>query len=155
MAAPEGDRVASSAGADYSAYGRLPGMFLIEGTPAEGQDMAVLEAALRAEIERLKSEPVEPAELDRVITQLVAGKVYERDSIMAQAMRIGSMEALGLGWRLADEEVERIRAVTPEQVQAVARKYLDDKRLTVAVLDPLPMGKGGVAMTAGGNDDAR
>jgi zinc protease len=150
-----GSEVASSAGADYSAYGRLPGMFLIDGTPAEGQDMAVLEAALRAEIERLKSESVEPAELDRVITQLVAGKVYERDSIMAQAMRIGSMEALGLGWRLADEEVERIRAVTPEQVQAVARKYLDDKRLTVAVLDPLPMGKGGVAMTAGGNGDAR
>ena len=33
------------------------------------------------------------------------------------------LEALGLGWRLADEEVERIRAVTPAQVQAVARQY--------------------------------
>ena len=116
--------------------------------------MAVLEAALRAEVERLKTEGVQPAELERVITQLVAGKVYERDSIMAQAMRIGSLEALGLSWRLADEEVERIRAVTPEQVQAVARKYLDDKRLTVAVLDPLPMAKGGIAMTQGGNDHA-
>ena len=117
--------------------------------------MAVLEAALRAELERLKSEGVQPAELERVITQLVAGKVYERDSIMAQAMRIGSMEALGLGWRLADEEVERIRAVTPDQVQAVARKYLDDKRLTVAVLDPLPMAKGGVAMARGDSSHVR
>ena len=125
-------------------------MLLIDGTPAEGHDMAVLEAALRAEVERLKTEGVQPAELERVITQLVAGKVYERDSIMAQAMRIGSMEALGLGWQLADEEVERIRAVTPAQVQAVARKYLDDERLTVAVLDPLPMSKGGAAMTRGG-----
>jgi len=150
-----GSEVASSAGADYSAYGRLPGMLLIDGTPAEGQDMAVLEAALRAEVERLKNEGVQPAELERVITQLVAGKVYERDSIMAQAMRIGSMEALGLGWRLADEEVDRIRAVTPEQVQAVARKYLDDKRLTVAVLDPLPMAKGGVAMTRGDTSHVR
>jgi zinc protease len=150
-----GSEVASSAGADYSAYGRLPSMFLVDGTPADGQDMAVLEAALRAEIERVKTEPVQPAELERVITQLIAGKVYERDSIMAQAMRIGSMEALGLGWRLADEEVDRIRAVTPEQVQAVARKYLDDKALTVAVLDPLPMGKGGVAMTRGDNGHVR
>jgi zinc protease len=150
-----GSEVASSAGADYSAYGRLPGMFLVDGTPAEGQDMAVLEAALRAEVERMKTEGVQPAELDRVITQLVAGKVYERDSIMAQAMRIGSMEALGLGWRLADEEVERIRAVTPEQVQAVAKKYLDDRRLTVAVLDPLPMGKGDVAMARGDGSHAR
>jgi zinc protease len=150
-----GSEVASSAGAGYSAYGRLPGMFLVDGTPAEGQDMAVLEAALRAELERIKNEGVTPAELERVITQLVAGKVYERDSIMAQAMRIGSLETLGLGWRVADEEVERIRAVTPEQVQAVARKYLDDKRLTVAVLDPLPMGKGGVAMARGDNDHVR
>lgn len=150
-----GSEVASSAGADYSAYGRLPGMFLVDGTPAEGRDMAVLEAALRAELERIKNEGVTPAELERVITQLVASKVYERDSIMAQAMRIGSLEALGLGWRVADEEVERIRAVTAEQVQAVARKYLDDKRLTVAVLDPLPMGKGGVAMTQGDGGHVR
>lgn len=117
--------------------------------------MAVLEAALRAELERIKNEGVTPAELERVITQLVASKVYERDSIMAQAMRIGSLEALGLGWRVADEEVERIRAVTAAQVQAVARKYLDDKRLTVAVLDPLPMGKGGVAMTQGDGGHVR
>jgi zinc protease len=150
-----GSEVASSAGAEYSAYGRLPGMFLVDGTPADGQDMAVLEAALRAELERIKNEGVTPAELERVITQLVAGKVYEKDSIMAQAMQIGSLEALGLGWRVADKEVERIRAVTPEQVQAVARKYLDDKRLTVAVLDPLPMGKGGVAMKQGDNGHAR
>jgi zinc protease len=150
-----GSEVASSAGAEYSAYGRLPSMLLIDGTPAEGQDMAVLEAALKAEVERLKNEGVQPAELERVITQLVAGKVYELDSIMAQAMRIGSMEALGLGWRLADQEVERIRAVTPEQVQAVARKYLDDKRLTVAVLDPLPMGKGGAAVARGDSSHVR
>ena len=43
----------------------------------------------------------------------------------------------------------RSAGVTPEQVQAVARKYLDDKRLTVAVLDPLPMGKGGAAELLG------
>jgi zinc protease len=150
-----GSEVASSAGAEYGAYGRLPSMLLIDGTPAEGQDMAILEAALKAEIERLKREGVQSAELERVITQLVAGKVYERDSIMAQAMRIGSMEALGLGWRLADEEVERIRAVTPEQVQAVARKYLDERRLTVAVLDPLPMANGSVAVTRGDDDHVR
>jgi zinc protease len=97
---------------------------------------------------------VEPAELERVINQLVAGKVYERDSLMAQAMRIGAMEALGLGWRLADQEVERVRAVTADQVQAVARKYLTDDRLTVAVLEPQPMPQGTVARTDLGNHHA-
>jgi zinc protease len=149
-----GDRVASSAGADYGAYGRLPGMLVLDGTPAEERTVAEVEAALRAQIERLKEEPVDAAELERVINQLVAGKVYERDSLMAQAMRIGSMEALGLGWRLSDQELERIRAVTAEQVQAVARKYLTDDRLTVAVLEPQPMAPGTVARAAGANDHA-
>ena len=39
-------------------------------------------------------------------------------------------------WRLMDEYVDRLKAVTPEQVQAVAKKYLIDDRLTVAVMEP-------------------
>jgi zinc protease len=35
-----------------------------------------------------------------------------------------------------DEYVDRIRAVTPAQVQAAAKKYLVDDTLTVAILDP-------------------
>ena len=35
-----------------------------------------------------------------------------------------------------------LKAVTAEQVQTVARKYLVDTHLTVAVLDPQPIGKG-------------
>jgi zinc protease len=38
--------------------------------------------------------------------------------------------------------VQRINAVTAEQVQAVAKKYLLEETLTVAVLDPLPMEHG-------------
>ena len=68
--------------------------------------------------------------------------VYEQDSTFYQAMKIGQLEAAGLDWRLADEYVDRINAVTAEQVQAVARKYLLEKHLTVAVLEPLPMENG-------------
>jgi len=35
--------------------------------------------------------------------------------------------------------IEKLKGVTPEQVQAVARKYLVDDRLTVATLDPQPL----------------
>jgi len=70
---------------------------------------------------------------------VIAAKVYERDSVFYQAMQIGTLETVGLDWRLADEYVERLKAVTAEQVRAVARKYLVDDHLTVAVLEPLPM----------------
>ncbi|RMG36607.1 MAG: insulinase family protein [Gammaproteobacteria bacterium] len=141
-------KIAASAGASYDPYARLPSMFLFDGTPTEGHTTAEIEQALRAQIRRLQETPVSREELDRVVTQAVAAKVYQVDSIFYQAMEIGMLETVGLDWRLLDKEIERLRAVTPEQVQAVARKYLVEDNLTVATLVPQPTDKArpGVAM---------
>ena len=53
-----------------------------------------------------------------------------------------------------DEFVDRFRAITAEQVQQVAQKYLIDDRLTVAVLDPQPINKKAIAGTHGGAQNA-
>jgi len=50
---------------------------------------------------------------------------------------IGSLETVGLGWQLMDEYNQRVNAITAEQVREVARKYLVEEGLTVAVLQPL------------------
>ena len=112
---------------------------MLDGVPAKGHDVTELEAALRAQIERLKNEPVDPSELERIRNQLIASKVYEQDSVFYQAMQLAQLEAVGLSWELADRYVERLSAVTPEQIQAVARKYLIGDALTVATLDPQPL----------------
>jgi zinc protease len=131
--------IAASAGADYSAYSRLDNMFLLSATPTDGHSVAQVEQALREQVRRLREELVDPDELQRVVTQAVASKVYEADSLFYQAMEIGLLETIGLDWRLAGEEIKRLRAVTPEQVREVAQRYLVDDNLTVAVLDPLPI----------------
>jgi zinc protease len=146
-----GSEVAASADADYSAFTRLPEMFSLDGTPAKGHSVADLEQALRTQIERVKNDLVSPAELERVRNQVIASKVFEKDSVFYQAMQIGQLESVGLNWRLADQYVDRLSAITAEQVQAVARKYLTDDNLTVAVLDPQPLsGKQLRADTLGG-----
>lgn len=133
------DRIAVSAGAGYDSTARGEALFVLEGTPVEGKTAADLEAALRAEIERIQKEGVSAAELARVKTQTVAAQVYKRDSMFAQAMEIGRTQAVGLHWRDIDRMLEVIRTVTAEEVQAVAKKYFNDNRLTVAVLDPQPL----------------
>mgnify|MGYP000914761934 CR=1 FL=1 len=137
-----GAKLAVSAGAGYEATVRGEALFMVSGTPAEGRGVAELEAALRAEIARVASEGVAPQELERVRTQLIAAQVYKRDSMMAQAMEIGRLESAGVHWRDIDTLLEKIRSVSAEEVQAVAKKYFGDDTLTVAVLDPQPLEEG-------------
>ncbi|MES9871890.1 MAG: pitrilysin family protein [Candidatus Sedimenticola sp. 6PFRAG7] len=134
-----GQEIAVSAGASYSAFSRLPGMLVVDGTPAKGRNMQELEKALLGEIERIKGEQVSQQELDRVKAQVVAEQIYDLDSVYYQAMQLGVLETIGLGWQLLDQYVDKIKAVTPEQVQAVAKKYLNKDQLTVTVLEPLPI----------------
>ncbi|TVO70983.1 M16 family metallopeptidase [Sedimenticola selenatireducens] len=134
-----GSEIAVSAGAEYNAFTRLPGMLLIDGTPAQGRTMQELESALRQEIVRLRSELVTEEELDRVRTQVIASKVFELDSVFYQAMEIGMLETVGLDWRLIDQYVAALKQVTPEQVREVAERYLVDDNLTITQLEPLPM----------------
>jgi len=132
-------QVASSTGAGYDSIGRGPGMLMFEGTPSEGKSVADLEAALREQIEIIKRDGVTAEELQRVKAQVVASQVYQRDSMFYQAMQIGEYESNGFSHRALDQRLAKLQAVTPAQVQEVARKYLVDDSLTVATLDPQPL----------------
>lgn len=134
-----GKEIAVVADAEYGAYSRLPDMLLLDGTPTDNHSIADLEDAFKKQVQRLKDEKISQQELKRVITQVVASQVYELDSVFYQAMKIGMLETMGMDWRLLDEHVDQLKAVTPEMVQKVAKKYLHDDNLYVAVLDPLPM----------------
>jgi zinc protease len=132
-------RVASSADASYDGIGRGPGMFFLSATPTPGKKVNEVEQALRREVQKIVAEGVTAEELQRVKSQAVASRVYERDSMFYQARQIGSLDMVGLPHTFIDLYVEKLKLVTSEQVQAVAKKYLVDDGLTVAYLDPQPL----------------
>jgi zinc protease len=133
------DRLAVDVSTGYDTINRGPSLFMFDGTPSEGSSLADLENAIRGEIENLKANGVTEEELQRVKAQVIAADVYQRDSMFYQAMQIGQLESTGHSWQVLNEYPKRLQAVTAEQVQAVARKYLDDDKLTVAMLDPQPV----------------
>ena len=134
-----GKEIAANVGAGYPLTSRLDSVFTLSGTPAQGKTPDELEQAIRLELQDLQENLVSEQEMERVKAQVVSSDVYERDSVFYQGMILGILETVGLSWKLVDEYVERVQAVTAEQVQAVAKKYFIDNRLTVAVLEPLPM----------------
>ena len=127
----------ASAGAGYNLYARYPTLFLFDATPSEKHTIEEVEEALAEEIKDLQEDLVDEKELARVKAQVIAGEVYQQDSVQRQATVIGSLETVGLGWQVMNEYSERINAISAEQVRQVARNYLIDQGLTVAVLNPL------------------
>lgn len=133
-------QIAAGVSSGYNATDRLHTLFELSGTPANGQTVEALEQALLAEVEKLKTTPVSQDELERVWAMDEADHVYYRDSIQSQAMILGSLVSVGLPADTLDHWIENIRSVTPEEIMAVAKKYLHRDNLTIATL--YPDGKG-------------
>jgi len=128
--------IALSASASCSVVSRLPDLFSLQGVPKPGVTLAQLEAALLGQLQRIRTTPPTDTELARIKTAVIAEQVYQRDSPFGEAMSIGALAAVGLDWRLKDRYVDAVRAVTPEQIQQVARRYLRAETSTVAWLSP-------------------
>ncbi|MDP1787409.1 pitrilysin family protein [Nitrosomonas sp.] len=135
------NQIANSASAGYGAMARGPSIFFLSAVPRAGKTVVELEQALRGEIEKIIKEGVTEEELARVKAQVVASHVYQLDSIYSQAMQLGRLESMGLSFRDVDTILEKLKAVTAEQIREVTKKYFNDDSLTVAVLDPQPLDK--------------
>jgi len=129
-------KIAATASANYSSISRLASLFSFSATPSAEHSLEELEGAILGQIERLQREPPTSAELERIKTQVVAERIYQRDSMFYEGLIIGTLESVGLDWRVKDDYVEKLSAITPNQIQAVAVKYLVPKGLTVAKLFP-------------------
>jgi zinc protease len=134
------DRVADSVGAANGLWGRGPQLFTLDGVPAPGKTAQQVQAALRAEVERVAREGVTEAELQRVKTRWIASEVYKLDSLFNQARELGAYWAMGLPLDAGERLIDRLRKVTPAQVQSVAARYFGDDQLTIGTLRPLPRG---------------
>ncbi|MEE9345987.1 MAG: pitrilysin family protein [Methylococcales bacterium] len=129
-----GQQSVVSAGAGYDMTARLPSLFLLDATPSIGHTLTEIEEALRKQITLLQKSPVTSKELKRVKAQVIASEVYERDSVFYQTMQLGILETVGLGWRVGEQYVDSIKAVTAQQIQEVANKYLIDKTLNISYM---------------------
>ena len=130
------EKVVNDVGVGYDMVSRGPELFLIGTTLAKGKTVNQAQASIRKALDELKQKGVLESELKRIKVRILSEQIYKRDSIFGQAMEIGSNEMAGFSWKDIDYMLEKMQTITPTQVQAVAKKYLVDEGLTIAVLDP-------------------
>ena len=134
--------IAQSAGAG-DGDNRDPHLMIFDGTPSAGVTNAAVENALEAEVAKLQAAPVTADELARAIKQTEASFIYQNDSVSGQANDLGSYAVIGLPHYRATY-LDKIRAVTPADIQRVAKQYFTPDNRTVAYFNPQPVPPGAV-----------
>lgn len=127
------DGLVTGIGAGFSAL-EAAGMVTVTAqlSPA---NVEAAEAAILAEVRRIRDEGVTTAELRRAMTVTEARREFSLETAEGRARALGRAETV---WRIEDElaYLSRVRSVTGEQVRAVARRYLDPERYVRLALVP-------------------
>ncbi len=114
-------QIANSVWASYETFEQM-GLFKI-GAECIGDDPLLVERALWQELRRIRNEPVSESELRRVKTRVESSQLYSQEEVYGMARTLATYELLG-DYRLADVYGERLHAVTADDVQRVANRYL-------------------------------
>ena len=83
------------------------------------------------EIARLQREPIGPDDINAVVAQFLTTYYIGQETNAAQASELAQYELIGGGWRNSLIFLEKLRAVTPADVQRVAQKYMRNIRFVV------------------------
>jgi zinc protease len=112
-----------------------PYLFSFSATVREGRTLAEVEDALMAEIDRVMNEPVSDAELAKAIKQTRAQFAYSSESVTDQGYWLGFSEIIAdISW--FENFMERVLAVTVEDIQRVAQHYFKPARRNVGWYTP-------------------
>jgi zinc protease len=132
----EEQRLAVAIGGGWS-EGFDPNVFVLQATLAEGGELAVLQAALDAQLARVAQEGVTEAELRRAKNMVAADFWRGVSTIDGKALLLGEYVVMHGDHRLLFSAPETYERVTRAQVQEVARAVFDPQRRTVGMLQPL------------------
>ncbi len=127
-------QVAVQAFATMAPGARFEHVFVVGATPMNGRPFAEVEAAIWAELERLKKEPISARELEMVRNKLEAHHAREISTNAGLASSLTFFEVVAGDWRYMADHRKRIAAITPEDVQRVARTYFVPENSTVVTL---------------------
>lgn len=118
---------------DISAYvsGSMDeGLFIVTGKPAEGISLKEAQGHIWRYLNELKNEKVSERELEKVINKVESSNVFGEMSVLNKAMSLCFYELIG-GADGINQEVDKYKAVTVEEIQRVAQEMFNLENCSV------------------------
>jgi zinc protease len=113
-----------------------PSLLWLRAQARDGVGVERLERALLEEIDKVAQDGVTAKELQRALNQIEASFVYSQEGVSRIAIQLGFFEVLA-SYDYADELLERIKSVSPQDVQTVAQRYMHEDNRTVGHFVPI------------------
>jgi len=131
-------QIASSAGS-YFGFHKDPHLFTVAASAKPGDDyendLKRIESALLEEIRKLQEDEIPSEELEKAVRQSRAQFIYASDSVSSQAYMLGFLETVFTA-DVYSEILDRLAAITPDDVRRVAKTYLVEQNRTVGWFIP-------------------
>jgi predicted Zn-dependent peptidase len=126
--------LAYTTGTQYPA--RVDNSYFLALLGTAPQNVAKAEAALAAQLDRVRREQISADELRVGKAYLLGNLAMDRRTNARQAWYLASYEEAGVGYEFLDRYVAAVRAVTAADVQRVAQRYLAVVR--TVIVQPTP-----------------
>jgi predicted Zn-dependent peptidase len=139
------DKIAANVGSfgGYPAT-KYPCLMLVYAFPSQGETNEVCEQAIDSVIESLQAAPIPAEEVEKIKARYKANFIQSMQSNLGMATSLASYENMYGDWHQLFKELDRINAVTADDIQRVAKKYLTRENRTVVWLQTKSDEEGGM-----------
>jgi zinc protease len=135
-------QLALSAGS-FANVRRGPGAFQINANLVPGKKTEEVEAAIYEEIAKLQQQPVEDWELEKARQFAKRGAINSRASSLGLAINLAEAAVAYDDPNLVNTRIDKIMAVTKQDIMRAAKEYLQPARRTVGIAMPKARGAAG------------
>ncbi len=126
-------QLATSASAYGAPGSRYDNLMILSISPSHQASLIDIENEVYQQLERLKTEPISDAELEKAKRQILTSMLRHMKGNSGLARTLSSYEVLG-GWRYLVDYEENLDAITSDQLMAAAKRYLTAENRTIATI---------------------
>ncbi|MBD2567998.1 insulinase family protein [Anabaena lutea FACHB-196] len=113
-----------------------PGWYDISATAAPEQEIRKIADVIQQSLTKLQQQPVTSEELNRAKTQLQASFILNNQDISSQASQLAYNQVIAGDYHYIEKYLSAIAQVTPQDVQRVAKTYLNPAKQTIGFFEP-------------------
>jgi zinc protease len=141
------DKAAVATGSLLNPFGSRngPGVWVTYGIVNQGVSADRMDSLIAAQLDTIRTNGVTAAELEKAKNLLRSGFIANRETTMGKAEELHHYLTFHDSIGEINSDLERVLAVTSEDLKRVATRYLDPNNLTVVIV------RAGPATTSGGS----